>query len=71
MQKKLLLLALIVSAGATVLPGQVYRPQKPGDNLAQMIPRLFGPHGLVLPNDFHQNSSFSQEAKSSQGLFAN
>ena len=54
MQKKLLLLALIVSAGATVLPGQVYRPQKPGDNLAQMIPRLFGPQGLVLPNDFHQ-----------------
>jgi hypothetical protein len=53
MQKKLLLFALLTSAGANLLPGQIYFQQKPGDNLAHMIPRLFGPHGLVLPNDFH------------------
>src|SRR5262249_50483288 len=53
MQKKLLLLALLTSAGATLLPGQIYFRQKPGYDLAHMIPRLFGPQGLVLPNDFH------------------
>jgi hypothetical protein len=53
MQKNLLLLALIAGVGATALPAQIYFQQKSGEKLARMIPRLFGPDGLTLPNDFH------------------
>jgi hypothetical protein len=53
MQKKLVLLALLTSAGASSLPAQIYFQQKSGEKLARMIPRLFGPDGIVLPNPFH------------------
>jgi T3SS EscN ATPase C-terminal domain/PEGA domain len=34
-------------------PGQVYWNQTGEKKLARMIPHLFGPNGLVLPNPFH------------------
>jgi hypothetical protein len=48
-----MLVALMTSAGAGLLPGQVFVEQKGGEKLARMIPHLFGPNGIVLPNPFH------------------
>jgi hypothetical protein len=65
MRRQLLLLALVCGAAATVLQGQIYFAQKPEEKLAYMIPRLFGPQGLVLPNPFHAahfESPFIQES---------
>jgi hypothetical protein len=65
MQQRLILLALAASAGTTLLPAQIYFPQNRQEKLAQMIPRLFGPDGLVLPNQFHAahfESDFIQQS---------
>jgi hypothetical protein len=61
----LILFALMTSAGASLLPGQVYFPQNGDEKLARMIPHLFGPSGIVLPNDFHSahfESDFIQQS---------
>jgi hypothetical protein len=58
-------LALFASACTTVLPAQIYFPQYRDEKLARMIPRLFGPNGLVLPNPFHAahfESDFIQQS---------
>jgi hypothetical protein len=65
MRRHLLLLTLALGAGASLLPAQLYFPQKRDEKLAQMIPRLFGPDGLVLPNPFHSahfESDFIQQS---------
>jgi hypothetical protein len=65
MQRKLMLLALVASAGASLLPAQIYFQQPSGEKLARMIPHLFGPNGLVLPNPFHAahfESEFIQQS---------
>jgi hypothetical protein len=63
MQRKLMMFAFVLSAGARLLAhdgapdghphGQIYFEQARKEKLAHMIPRLFGPTGMVLPNDFH------------------
>jgi len=65
MQKTTILLALIASAGATQLPGQVYFQQTGEEKLGRMIPHLFGPNGIVLKNPFHAThfeSDFIQQS---------
>jgi hypothetical protein len=65
MQRNLIFLALAASAATTLLPAQIYFPQNRDEKLARMIPRLFGPNGLTLPNDFHQahfESDFIQQS---------
>jgi hypothetical protein len=65
MRRSLLLLTLALGAGASLLPAQIYSPQNRDEKLAQMIPRLFGPDGLRLPNNFHQahfESGFIQQS---------
>jgi hypothetical protein len=63
--RRFVLLALALGAGASLLPGQIYRPQNRDVKLAQMIPRLFGDDGLQLPNQFHAahfESDFIQQS---------
>src|SRR5581483_1382500 len=66
-QRTLTLFALMISAGASLLPAQevVFFDQKGGEKLARMIPHLFGPNGIILPNDFHSahfESDFIQQS---------
>lgn len=65
MQRRLIFLALAASATTTLLPAQIYFPQNRDEKLSRMIPRLFGPSGLVLPNPFHEahfESDFIQQS---------
>lgn len=65
MLKTVFLFALITSAGPALLSAQVYHPQTWDEKLGLMIPHLFGPDGLTLPNNFHGahfESHFIQES---------
>ena len=65
MQRRLISLALAASAATALLHAQIYFPQNRDEKLALMIPRLFGPDGLTLPNDFHHahfESDFIQQS---------
>src|SRR5215469_12410483 len=65
MQRRLIFLALAAGTLATSLHAQIYFPQNRDEKLARMIPRLFGPNGLVLPNQFHEahfESDFIQQS---------
>lgn len=72
MQRKIIAYILFLSAGVTLLAHDgenhgvpLYLPQARQEKLAHMIPRLFGPSGLVLPNSFHAahfESRFIQES---------
>jgi hypothetical protein len=56
---------MALGAAASALSAQIYFPQNRDVKLAQMIPRLFGPEGLTLPNPFHSahfESDFIQQS---------
>lgn len=65
MYRRLILLALMTSTGANLLPAQVFFDQTNESKLARIIPHLFGPNGIVLPNPFHSahfESDFIQQS---------
>jgi hypothetical protein len=65
MLRKSFLFALISCVGPALVHGQVYFQQKWDEKLSSMIPHLFGPNGLVLPNPFHAahfESGFIQQS---------
>jgi hypothetical protein len=65
MQRKVAACALLSCAWATLALGQSYFPQNREEKLALMIPRLFGPEGLELPNAFHRAHFENQKIQQS------
>src|SRR3569833_2324416 len=53
MHRLVMVCALLTGAGTSLLHGQVFFNQTGDEKLARMIPHLFGPQGIVLPNPFH------------------